>query len=52
VVEDTGNALTTSYHPATLTAVLVNTDGSVAEVVPDRGEGFSLGSALRSIVAR
>jgi hypothetical protein len=51
-VEDTENALATSYHPTVLTAVLVNTDGSVAEVVSDRGEGFALTSALRSIVAR
>jgi hypothetical protein len=51
-VEDTENALATSYHPTTLTAVLVNTDGSVAEVVSDRGEGFALSSALRSIVVR
>jgi hypothetical protein len=52
VVEDTENALTTSYHPTALTAVLVNTDGSVAQVVSDQGEGFALASALRSIVAR
>jgi hypothetical protein len=51
-VEDTENALATSYHPTRLTAVLVNTDGSVAKVVSDRGEGFALTSALRSIVAR
>lgn len=51
-VEDIGNALTSSYHPTTLTAVLVNTDGSVAQVVPDRGKGFALTGALRSIVSR
>jgi hypothetical protein len=48
-VEDTENALTSTYDPATLTAVLVDADGSVAEVVSDRGGGFQLTSALRSL---
>lgn len=51
-VEDSENALTTSYHPATLTAVLVNNDGSVARVVSDQGEGFQLISALRLLAPR
>ena len=51
-VEDSENALTTSYHPATLTAVLVNIDGLVARVVPDRGKGFRLTSALRLLTSR
>ena len=51
-VEDSENALAASYHPATLTAVLVNTDGSVARVVSDRGNGFRLGTALRLLVSR
>ncbi len=46
-VEDSQDALTTSYHPTTLTAVLVNNDGSVARVVSDRGKGFQLTGALR-----
>jgi hypothetical protein len=48
-VEDTENALTSTYDPATLTAVLVDADGSVAEIVSDRGSGFQLTSALRSL---
>jgi hypothetical protein len=48
--EDTGNGLTSTYHPNTLTAVLVNANGSVARIVPDRGKGFQLTSAMRSLV--
>ncbi len=50
-VEDIENALTLSYHPSRLTAVLVNGDGSVAGVVPDRGNGFQLTGALRALVS-
>jgi hypothetical protein len=50
-VEDSENALATSYHPTTLTAVLVNNDGSVARVVSDQGQGFQLTSALRLLAA-
>ena len=39
-VEDTEGVLSDTYHPATLTAVLVDVDGSVAEVARDRGKGF------------
>lgn len=50
-VEDIENALTLAYHPSRLTAVLVNGDGSVAGVVPDRGNGFHLAGALHSLVS-
>jgi len=50
-VEDTQDALTSAYHPAILTAVLVRIDGSVADVVePDHARGFQLTSELRSLV--
>jgi hypothetical protein len=49
-VEDTENALTSSYHPTRLTAVLVDGDGSVTLIVPDRGNGFQLTGALRLLV--
>src|SRR5262245_54577445 len=50
-VEDTQDALTSAYHPAILTAVLVKIDGSVADVVePDHDRGFQLTSELRSLV--
>ena len=49
-VEDTENALTSSYHPTRLTAVLVDGDGSVTQIVPDRGNGFQLTSALRLLI--
>lgn len=48
--EDTENALASTYHPKALTAVLVNANGSVASIVPDRGKGFQLTSAIRSLV--
>jgi hypothetical protein len=48
--EDTENALNSAYHPQALTAVLVKANGSVAGVVPDRGKGFQLTSAMRSLV--
>jgi hypothetical protein len=51
-VEDSENVLGTSYHPATLTAVLVNDDGSVARVVSDQGKGFQLTSELRLLAPR
>jgi hypothetical protein len=49
-VEDIEGVLTSAYHPVTLTAVLVNADGSVAKIVPDHGRGFQLTGALRSLV--
>ncbi len=49
-VQDTDNGLTSTYHPKTLTAVLVSANGSVASIVPDRGKGFHLTSAMRSLV--
>jgi hypothetical protein len=42
--------LTDTYHPATLTAVLVDVDGSVPVVARDRGKGFSLTAQMRSLV--
>ena len=39
-----------TYHPATLTAVLVDTDGSVATVARDRGKGFQLAAQMHSLV--
>jgi len=49
-VEDTEGVLSDTYHPATLTAVLVDVDGSVAAVVGDRGKGFGLTARMRSLV--
>jgi hypothetical protein len=50
-VEDTDDALMSTYHPVILTAVLVKDDGSVGSVaLPDRKKGFQLTSALRSLV--
>ena len=49
-VEDTEGALGSTYHPATLTAVLVNANGSVAKIARDRGKGFQLTGAMRSLV--
>ncbi|HEV3289440.1 MAG TPA: hypothetical protein VG123_10630 [Streptosporangiaceae bacterium] len=49
-VEDTGDALNLVYHPVTLTAVLVNLNGSVASVVPDRGRGFALAPEMRTLI--
>ena len=39
-----------TYHPATLTGVLVGVDGSVAGVARDRGRGFDLTARMRSLV--
>jgi hypothetical protein len=49
-VEDTTGVLSDTYHPATLTAVLVDVDGSVAEVAHDRGNGFHLTAQMQSLV--
>jgi hypothetical protein len=49
-VEDTEDVLGDTYQPATLTAVLVDVDGSVAAVVGDRGKGFGLTARMRSLV--
>jgi hypothetical protein len=49
-VEDTQGVLSDTYHPAALTAVLVDTDGSVTEVASDRGKGFQLTAAMHSLV--
>ncbi|HSR26295.1 MAG TPA: hypothetical protein VLW53_22255 [Candidatus Eisenbacteria bacterium] len=49
-VEDTEGVLSDTYHPATLTAVLVDVDGSVATVVHDRGKGFRLTAQMHSLV--
>src|SRR5262249_41345453 len=49
-VEDTEGVLSDTYHPATLTAVLVGVDGSVATVARDRGRGFGLTVQMRSLV--
>ena len=51
-VEDTEGVLSDTYHPATLTAVLVDVDGSVAEVARDRGNGFHLMARMHSLVPR
>jgi hypothetical protein len=48
-VEDIDNVLTSTYHPKTLTAVLVKANGAVARIVADRGQGFQLTSAMRSL---
>ena len=49
-VEDTEGALGSTYRPVTLTAVLVKANGSVAKIVRDRGQGFTLAGAMRSLV--
>ena len=49
-VEDTEGALGSTYRPVTLTAVLVKANGSVAKIVRDRGQGFALAGAMRSLV--
>jgi hypothetical protein len=49
-VEDTEGVLSDTYHPATLTAVLVGVDGSVATIARDRGEGFDLAARMHSLV--
>jgi hypothetical protein len=49
-VEDTEGVLSDTYHPATLTAVLVDVDGSVAVVAHDRGNGFRLTDQMHSLV--
>ena len=48
-VEDTEGVLRETYHPATLTAVLVDLDGSVTTVAPDRGKGFALVAQMHSL---
>ena len=48
-VEDTEGVLRETYHPATLTAVLVDLDGSVATVARDRGKGFALAAQMHSL---
>ena len=49
-VEDTEGVLSDTYHPATLTAVLVGPDGSVAKVAHDGGKGFRLTAEMQSLV--
>jgi hypothetical protein len=49
-VEDTEGVLSDTYHPATLTAVLVDVDGSVAEVAHDQGKGFQLTAQMHSLI--
>ena len=49
-VEDTEGVLSDTYHPATLTAVLVDVDGSVPVVARDRGKGFRLTAQMHSLV--
>ena len=49
-VEDTEGVLSDTYHPATLTAVLVDVDGSVPVVARDRGKGFRLTDQMHSLV--
>jgi hypothetical protein len=49
-VEDTQDALGNTYRPATLTAVLVDVDGSVAKVARDSRKGFQLTTAMHSLV--
>jgi hypothetical protein len=48
-VEDIDNILASTYHPKALTAVLVKANGAVARIVADRGPGFQLTSAMRSL---
>jgi hypothetical protein len=53
-VEDTegvlGDTYGDTYHPATLTAVLVGVDGSVPVVARDQGKGFNLTARMHSLV--
>ena len=49
-VEDTEGVLAATYHPRTLTAVLVGPDGSVAKVAHDGGKGFRLTAEMQSLV--
>jgi hypothetical protein len=49
-VEDTEDALTATYHPVTLTVVLVAADGSVTKIARDQGRGFQLVAAMRSLL--
>jgi hypothetical protein len=48
-VVDTEGALGSAYRPVTLTAVLVKPNGSVAKIVRDRGQGFALAGAMRTL---
>ena len=48
--EDTSDALNTAYHPITLTAVLVNLNGTVTNVVADHGHGFALAPQMRALI--
>jgi hypothetical protein len=49
-LEDSVNGLPASYEPATLTAVVVRTDGSIADFVRDQGHGFQLTALIRSLL--
>jgi hypothetical protein len=49
-VEDSQGALSSTYRPVTLTAILVKANGSVAKIVRDRGQGFALAGAMRTLV--
>jgi hypothetical protein len=49
-VQDTEGALGSTYRPVTLTAVMVKANGSVAKIVRDRGQGFALVGAMRTLV--
>jgi hypothetical protein len=48
-VTDVQNALPGQFHPGSLTAVLVRTDGTVAQFVPDPAHNPAFGTSLRSL---
>jgi hypothetical protein len=49
VLQDPHNALATTYRPATLTAIVVRADGTVASIVADPAGGFQLQAELASL---
>ncbi len=48
-VDDPGNILGATYHPAGLTAILVHTDAAVEAVRPNLAPGFQLGDRLSKL---
>jgi hypothetical protein len=48
-VEDTERSLTRAYRRGSLTAVLVNDDGSIARVQADSRKGFQLASVMLTL---
>lgn len=49
VLQDPHNALAATYRPATLTAIVVRADGTVASIVADHAGGFRLQAELASL---